>query len=241
MEAGWGQQWVRASNLDDPSRGLSQEAVIKDSRLGMLEARIDYDNYDRYPFPSRGLALTLDGRYADPLLGGDTTFAAADLGARLAVPLSRRLSLSTAFFAGTDFSGFVGGLGQLPSSRWYSLRHPGMFHGIEARPDREIGNHVAGLGMEASLRIGRLNAMFGGDVYAMANLSAGVARVTDDPATDFLPLRWDGCLGLGTRIYQHFGALATVGFVYDGNDLAPLRPALSIEIGSLDEYHEDRR
>jgi NTE family protein len=241
VEAGWGLQWVRASSLDDPSRGLSQEALIKDSRLGMLEARIDYDNYDRFPFPSRGISLSLDGRYADPLLGGDTSFAATDLGARLAFPLSRRLSLSAAFFAGTDFSGFVSGLGQLPSSRWYSLRHPGMFHGIEARPDREIGNHVAGLGVEAALRIGRLNAMFGGDVYALANLSAGAAKVTDDPSADFLPLRWDGCVGLGTRIYQHFGALATLGFVYDANNLAPLRPALSIEIGSLEEYHEDRR
>jgi NTE family protein len=241
LEARWALESVRASNRDDPSQGGASEGAIVDGVLGLLEARIDLDEYRTGIFPELGFSFQADLRRADPAFGGTTSYTSTDLSASCALPLGPRLSLAMSGFAGTDFSGYLPGIGQLPSARWYSLRQPGMFYGLEARPDREIGNHAAALAIELRANLGRISALLGGDLFGIANLSVGSTRVTDDPLTDFLPLRFNGSLGMGARITRSFGALAVVGLVSDSNAIHPIRPALTFELGTLSRFAEDRR
>ncbi len=241
IESWWSLESVRASLPDDPSLGLNVDSELVDSLLGQVGARFAWSAYDRDPFPSRGLSIFLETRAADPVFGGDSYYRALDFGSGASLPLGRRTSLSLGFFAGTDFSGFLPGLGELPSSEWFALAHPGIFPLLETRSARGIGNHVLASSLETRYRMGRMNALLGGDIYAIANLSAGAARITGNPAVDFLPLRWSGGLGVGVRFVEHLGVEAMVGFVLDEDPLAPIRPAFSVRLGSLAEFPEDRR
>jgi len=240
-ELRYGFEWVVANEATTASAVFVDEGSMGDSSLGRLEAKIDWADFDQDPFPSRGFGFAIDGRFADPALGGDTAFTALDLGLEAALPLAARTSLAISFFAGSDFSGFLPVKGSLPPARWYGLRHPGIFHELEARPERGLGNHVGALGLELRSRLGRLNALVGGDVFGLVNLSVGAVRVTGDPSSDFLPLRWDGSLGLGLRMGRGFGALLSAGLVVDGNRFESWRPGLCLELGMLRESERDRR
>jgi len=243
LEGWWSFDAIRASIPDDPSLGLEAEPSLVDSSLGMAGARLEWTAFDRDPFPSRGFSFDLEARKADPLLGGDSTFVAVDFGSAAALPIGPRSSLAFALFAGTDFSGFIPSVGSLPSPYWYVLAHPGLgiFPLLETRSARGLGDHAMAGSIEARHRVGRLNALLGGDIYAMANLSAGAARITGDNGVDFLPLRWSAGVGLGARFVEHLGAEAMAGFILDDDPLAPLRPAFSFRIGTLGQYSEDRR
>ncbi|HUX38471.1 MAG TPA: patatin-like phospholipase family protein [Rectinemataceae bacterium] len=241
IESWWSLESVRASLPDDPSLGLNVNSELVDSLLGQGGARFEWSAYDRDPFPSRGFSVSLEALAADPAFGGDSYYRALDVGSGATLPLGRRASLSLEFFAGTDFSSYLPGLGELPSSEWFALAHPGIFPLLETRSARGIGNHVLASSLESRYRMGRMNALLGGDIYAIANLSAGAARITGNPAVDFLPLRWSGGLGVGARFVEHLGIEAMVGFVLDEDPLAPIRPAFSVRLGSLAEFPEDRR
>ncbi len=192
-------------------------------------------------FPQRGIAFLARARLANPSFGGDTNFATMDLRWNTALRLSKIMSLGVAGQMGTDFSGFVDGATMLPPVRRFDLRAPGMFYGLDRLSEYDSGDHVAGIGLELRRRIGRINALFGGDIIALANLSAGVVRVTGDPLRDFLPLRWNACLGLGVRLSPSFGILLTGGAVIDSDAAGGVRPALAFDIGSLSDFLEDLR
>jgi len=95
--------------------------------------------------------------------------------------------------------------------------------------------------LELRARIGELNELLGGDLFAFANLSAGAAKVEDDPSVDFLPLRLDATLGIGARLSATFGFLVAASAISDGNPDASFRPALTVEIGTFSAELEDRR
>jgi len=240
LEAFYSLASVRANLPDDPSLGYLTQADLVDSVLGIAGVRLSWAAFDRQPYASKGFSVDVEGRIADPALGGDSSFSAFDLRSEAALPLGRRTSLGATLFAATDLSGFLPGAGKLPSPEWYSLVHPGTFPLLETRSARGTGDHVAAASLELRRRIGRMNALLGGDVYAIANLSAGAVRITGDAADDFLPLRWSGGLGLGSRFAEHLGVLAMAGFVLDDDPLAPIRPAVSVRIGSLGEFPDDR-
>ncbi|MDA8410667.1 MAG: patatin-like phospholipase family protein [Treponema sp.] len=240
FEGFWSLASVRASLPDDPSKGFFAASGLADSVLGMAGARLTWAAFDREPFASKGFSLDMEGRLADPSFGGDTSFVALDLRTDATVPLGGKTSLGVSLFAGSDLSGLPGIAGRLPSPEWYSLVHPGIFPLLETRSARGTGDHVFAGSVEARRRIGRMNALLGGDLYAIANLSVGAARITNNPGVDFFPLRWSGGIGIGSRFVEHLGALAMAGFVLDDDPLAPLRPALSFRLGSLTEFPGDR-
>jgi hypothetical protein len=195
-------------------------------------------------FPERGFSTIAVARWADPVLGGDGSFTSAELGGSLALPLSRKTSLGLCAFVGSDFSGFLMVNGELPPERYFSIRQQGMFYGLASRSDRALGNSVASMAIELRTRVGRLNSipsLLGGDFFMLANLSLGSARITGEPNNDFLPLRWNGSLGLGGRLGDHFGMLLTAGLIGDEEMLAAVRPALSLELGTFGDFLEDRR
>lgn len=230
MMLGWSLEAVGgAATLGTPGNvGTVSFAVLGDTRHASV-------------FPERGIAFLVRARLADPSFGGDMNFAAAELRWNAALRLSRIMSLGVAGQIGTDFSGFVDGATVLPPVRRFDLHAPGMFYGLGRLSERDSGDHVAGLGLELRRRIGRVSALFGGDIIALANLSAGVARVTGDPFRDFFPLRWNACLGLGLRLSPSFGFLLTGGAVIDSDAAGGVRPALSFEIGSMSDFLEDLR
>ena len=204
-----------------------------------LEGRVDTRQVTI--FPERGFFVDALGRWADPAFGGQLSFVTAEFKLGGAVPLSKSLSLGVDSFVGTDFRGFLPAPAGLPPEQYFSLRQQGMFYGFEPRPDRGIGEHVAALSLELRARIGELNELLGGDLFAFANLSAGAAKVEDDPSVDFLPLRLDATLGIGARLSATFGFLVAASAISDGNPDASFRPALTVEIGTFSAELEDRR
>jgi NTE family protein len=216
-------------------------------QLATLSGAFRLDTREGSVFPASGLSLLLHGRWADPRLGGASTFTQSDLEFTGAIPLGKNLTFGVAGFAGTDFAGILPVKGGLSSERYYTVKHPGMFYGMEERPSAATGDNVAALGLELRAKVGRVNALFGGDVIVLANFSlAGVQRAAkyagDPTAFDFLPLSWNAAAGLGLRITPHFGLLLEGGVVDDGNPtIGPRRLAVSIELGSFSEFFEDQR
>ena len=244
-----GGAWLGANLSDQVAMmlGWSLEAVGGAATLGTpgnvgtISCAVLGDTRHESVFPERGIAFLARARLANPSFGGEMSFVTADLRWNSAFRLSRIMSLGVSGQMGTDFSGFVNGATALPPVRRFDLRAPGMFYGLDRLSERDSGDHVAGLGLELHRRVGRISSLFGGDLIALANLSAGVARVTGDSFRDFLPIRWNACLGLGLRLSPSFGILVTGGAVIDGDAAGGVKPALSFEIGSMSDFLEDLR
>jgi hypothetical protein len=108
-----------------------------------------------------------------------------------------------------------------------------------------VGNHVGAGALELRWKVGALSPLLGIDIFALANDSVAAVRqgLPSDPGfLDFLPLRWDGSLGLGARITEHSGVMAVVSYVDDGNTtISAQRFAFTLEVGSFAQFLEDRR
>jgi NTE family protein len=242
VEAGWSYESIRSSDVSDPAAASgSGPTALSNSETGSVNLAFRADDRPVLVFPERGAWVMAKARWANPAFLGDTSFISARIELGGALPLAKRWTLGCSLAAASDFSGFVPGAAPIPADRRFSLRGPGMFYGLEPRPERESGDHAAGAGLELRASVGRINPILGGELYAIANLSAGSARVEGDPDNDFLPIRWNPSLGMGARFGRAFGALVAVGLVADGNPIAPIRPALSLELGSLSSFLEDLR
>ena len=112
-----------------------------------------------------------------------------------------------------------------------------MFYGLEPRPETGVGNDVAACALELRTKIGTLSPLLGIDIFGLANLSMAAVRQGlpgDADFMDFLPLRWDGSLGLGARITDHTGIMALVSYVNDGNTvISAQRFAFTLEVGTF--------
>lgn len=241
IEAGWSYESIRSSGFSDPGDIGQTPTALTDSATGALSLALRLDDRPVLVFPDRGVWALARARWADPAFLGDTSFVSARIEFGAALPLAKRWTLGLALAAASDFCGFVDGASPIPADRRFSLRAPGMFYGLEPRPSRESGDHMLGAGLELRAQVGRLNPLLGGELFAIANLSVGSARVEVDTTNDFLPLRWNPSLGLGLRLMRNLGILVAAGLVVDGNPIAPLRPALSLELGSLSAFLEDMR
>ncbi|MCX7027115.1 MAG: BamA/TamA family outer membrane protein [Spirochaetes bacterium] len=238
---GWAFEDLRGSSVDTSSPDPTKSGTTLDDRAGTLTFALAIDTRSAPVFPSRGLQGIARIRWADPAFGGESSFTTAELRWNAAIPLLHRLSLGLAGLAATDFSGFLPGAVPVRTARRFDLRSSGLFYGLESRSERGTGDDVAGLGFEVRGMVGRINQLLGGDLFALANLSAGTARVTGDPARDFLPLRWEASLGLGARFSPNVGLRVTAGIVADGNSTQSIRPALAFDFGSMTETLEDLR
>jgi NTE family protein len=236
LMAGYSYESVMAYESLDTSLSNTVTALT-----GVLRA----DTTNTTVFPESGFSAVLRGRWADPALGGNTPFTTAELNISAAVPLSARLTLGITGYGATDFSGFLNVNGALPPERLFSVAQPGMFYGMEPLPAMGTGNHIAAGSAELRLKLGTISPIFGGDLFILANLSAAAVRQGlpgDIDFIDFLPLRWDGSLGLGLRLGDHTGIMAAASVIDDGNAiLGPQRFAFSIQIGSFAQFLEDRR
>jgi Predicted esterase of the alpha-beta hydrolase superfamily len=208
-------------------------ASSSERRVGVASLSYRAERFDSTPFPRRGQAAYAAIEYASPYLGGDTSFASAQLRWQGAVPLSSRLSLGLSCLAATDFSGLLDFVGSLPEERYFDLRSAGMFYSLGERSVRECGDHAVGAGFELRYRIGRISRVLGGDLFALATLSGGSVRVQADPTIDFFPLRWNGDIGLGTRLGEGYGARLAFGLIVDEAASRPLSPVLAFELGSI--------
>jgi hypothetical protein len=191
-------------------------------------------------FPERGYAARLLLELGSPAIGGTSSFATAELRGCLAIPLSRNFTLGASVLAATDFSGFAPVAGSLSRERFFNLRSSGMFYGLGEHPEYESGNHAFGMGLELRAKLGRINPLLGGDIFALANLSAGVVQATGSPDVQFMPVRWDASLGCGVRLTKDFGILATAGAVVDQHPSTPVRPVLALVAGPLVTFPETR-
>lgn len=241
IRLGWAFSSVQG--LDEGVFSLFDAAIPSMSRdnAAFLFLSVGIDNRLVTVFPERGLAADLRARWADPALGGDDSFIAVDMRWNAALPLSPRLSVGFAGCAATDFSGFLRYVQPLPNNRLFDLGSNGMFYGLEPNPAFESGHHLLGLGVELRRKMGEVSKLFGGDIFALANLSVATAYENDSAADALLPLRWNPSLGLGLRISRNFGALLAGGFVADSDAFDSFQPALSLQLGSMKDFPEDRR
>ncbi len=241
IQAGWSFESIRSSDVSDPAASGEGSTVLTDTETGSLNLAFRSDGRSTLVFPERGAWAMARARWADPALLGNSSFASIQAELGDTIRFSRRGTLSLSISAATDLCGIVAGAVPIPADRRFSLRSPGMFYGLEPRPGRESGDHVIGGSAELRFLLGQLNPLLGGELFAIANLSAGAARVEGDPETDLLPLRWNPSVGLGVRLSRDFGILVALGVVADGNPIGPIRPALSLEFGSLSDFLEDLR
>jgi outer membrane protein assembly factor BamA len=241
IRLGWTLDSVQG--LDEDVSSLSDAAIPATSRdnAAFLFLSVGIDNRLVTVFPERGFAADLRARWADPALGGNDSFFAADMRWNAAVPLSSRLSVGFAGCAATDFSGFLRGAQALPDTRLFDLGSGGMFYGLESNPAFESGHHLLGLGVELRRKMGEVSKLFGGDIFTLVNLSVATACEDADVADVLLPLRWNPSLGLGLRVSRNSGALLAGGFVADSGAFDSFQPALSFQLGSMKDFPEDRR
>jgi NTE family protein len=237
----------------DIMAGYSYESVMAygfgstndNNTVGTLASAVRLDTFSTTVFPESGFSSVLRGRWADPSFGGNTSFTALEWNINAAFPLSRRFTLGVVGFAASDFSGIPGVTNAISVERSFSIRQPGMFYGLEPRPETGVGSHVAAGSLELRAKLGALSPLLGIDIFGLANLSAAAVRQGlpgDIDFIDFLPLRWDGSLGLGARITEHTGVMAAVSYVNDGNTtLGAQRFAFTLEVGTFTQFLEDRR
>ncbi len=233
LMAGYSYESVVAYGFGDPS---TKNAV------GTLSAVFRLDTFSTSVFPESGFSTILRGRWADRAVGGNTGFTALEWNFNTALPLSRRITLGAVGYVASDFSGFLDVNGSLPTEREFTIRQPGMFYGLEPRPQTGTGNHIGALALELRVKLGALSPLLGIDIFTLANASVAAVRQDQVEDIDFLPLRWNGSLGLGARITDHTGVLIAASYVNDGNEtLTPQRFALSLEFGTFAQFLEDRR
>ena len=236
LMAGYSYESVLAYGFGDPSAS---------NNVGTVATALRVDTFSTTIFPESGFSTTVRGRWADPLVGGNTAFSALELNVSTAIPLTNRVTLGVVGYAASDFSGIPGVTTSLPLERLFSIRQPGMFYGLEPRPETGVGNHVAACALELRTKIGTLSPLLGIDIFGLANLSMAAVRQGLPGGADFmdfLPLRWDGSLGLGARITDHTGIMALVSYVNDGNTvISAQRFAFTLEVGTFAQFLEDRR
>jgi NTE family protein len=218
-----------------------QSLVSSDPRsIGQLKAAFRTDSRGGTFFPESGFSTLLLARWANPALGGEASFMSAELDLSLALPLSDRVSLGVAGFAATDFNGILPGAETTLPGYLFNLRRPGMFYGLEPFPVMEIGEHAVAAAVELRGKIGELSPVLGGELFTIVNLSGGMVWNQARPFIDLGQPSLCASVGIGVRITPSFGLLAAASLVWDVNPI-PLRPALSIELGSLGDFLEDRR
>ncbi|HUW42392.1 MAG TPA: patatin-like phospholipase family protein [Rectinemataceae bacterium] len=208
-----------------------------------LRASLRWDDRDTTVFAHRGAAFSAYGRWFSPAFGGSLSFAQAELDAMAAIPAGESDTIGLAAFGGTDFAGLVPGARAAEPSYYPSLRHPGMFYGLGYGSSRSVGDDMAAVGLEYRHRIGRISSLVGGEVYLFGNASAaGIAQYGEPSTYDLAPLRYDLCLGAGTRLAREFGIMVGVSLLGNLDDVQPLTPALAIEMGSFSDGRvEDKR
>lgn len=234
--AGYSYESVLAYGFADPSTY---------NTVGTVSGVLRIDTFRTSVFPESGFSTVVRGRWADPVLGGNTGFTALEWNVNAAVPLSKTITIGAVGYAATDFTGFVNGSNPIPAERAFSIRQPGMFYGLEPQPAMGEGDNVAALALELRAKLGRLSPLLGVDIFGIANVSAAVVRQGvpgDIDFINFLPVRWDASLGLGARITERLGIMAVASYVNDGNTtLSPQRFALTFEAGTFSQFLEDRR
>lgn len=236
LMAGYSYESVLAYGFGDPNATTTVGTIATVARV---------DTFSTTIFPETGFSTTVRGRWADPRMGGNTAFTALEGNLSAALPLSRGLTLGVTGYGATDFSGLPGVTTAIPAERAFSIRQPGMFYGLEPRPETGVGDNVIACALELRARIGALSPLLGIDIFGIANVSVAAVRQGLPGSVDFidyLPLRWDGSLGLGARITEHTGVMAMVSYVNDGNaTISAQRFAFSLEIGTFAQFLEDRR
>jgi NTE family protein len=237
----------------DIMAGYSYEGVLAygfggagdTNTVGTLAGALRLDTFSTTVFPENGFSTLIRARWAAPSLGGNTAFTALEGDFAAAFPLSRRFTLGVVGYAASDFSGIPGYTGAIPLERSFSIRQPGMFYGLEPRPETGVGSHLAAAALELRAKLGSLSPLIGIDIFALANVSAAAVRrgLPGDPDfMDFFPLRWNASLGLGARITDHTGVMAALSYVDDGNTtLSAQRFAFTLEVGTFAQFLEDRR
>ncbi len=237
----------------DLMAGYSYESVLAyesidttvSNTVSAISGVLRMDTMRTTVFPETGFSMIVRGRWADPVLGGSTPFTTAELNFGAALPLSKRVTLGLVGYGATDFSGYLAVNGSLPTERLFTVIQPGMFYGMEPLPAMGTGNHVAAGAIELRVKLGTISPVFGGDLFALANVSGAAVRQGlpgDVDFIDFFPARWDGSLGLGLRISEHIGVMTAASVISDGNvTLGSPRFAFSIQIGSFAQFLEDRR
>jgi NTE family protein len=241
LSVGWAFDSVLGLAEEAPSDTDAALPKADRDNAGFLFLLLGFDDRQATVFPERGLASDLRLRWAHPAFGGEDYFVAAELRWNAALALSRRLSLGFAGCAATDFSGVFPEGPYLPQTRLFDLSANGMFYGLDPRPDLRTGHHMLGVGLELRRKLGRISRTFGGDVFGLANLSVATAYQDEALADERFPLRWNPSLGLGLRISRTFGLLVAGGVVVDSGDFVALRPAFCLQLGSFDDFSEDRR
>lgn len=241
LMAGWSYEAIRSSDLSDPATSGEGSTKLSNTETGALNLAFRAAERPGLAFPESGAWAMAKARWANPAFLGGSSFLSGRLELGAAIPLARRWTLGLSALAASDFAGLAPWADAIPADRRFSLRAPGMFYGLEPRPERESGDHALGAAAELRARVGRLNPLLGGELYALANVSVGAAQVEGDADSHFFPLRWNPSLGLGARLGKDFGLLLALGLVADGNAIAPIRPALSLELGSLSDFLEDLR
>ncbi|HOX31423.1 MAG TPA: patatin-like phospholipase family protein [Spirochaetales bacterium] len=236
IRLGYSIESARGSELSDGASGSYART------LGSMGAALRYDGRPGSFFPERGFHVLARGRWVDPRFGGELSYAFAECRAGAVLPLSRRLGLGLETFAGTDFRGILEGATAMPEERLFALNAPGIFYGLEARPEAGRGEHVFAGALELRVSLGRMLPLFEADYFALANASAGTATAGELGAED-LPadLKWGASLGLGARLSPNVGALLALSYVDDGNPIEPSRLALTFIFGSFDLRLEDLR
>jgi NTE family protein len=219
--------------------------TVDNNTVGTLGAALRLDTFRTTIFPENGISTMVRGRWADPSFGGTTAFTALEWNLAGAIPLSKRFTLGLTGYLASDFSGLPGVSTSIPAERLFSIRQPGMFYGLEPRPETGVGNHVAAGALELRYELGSLSPLLGIDIYALANLSAAAVRQGlpgDVDFVDFFPLRWDASLGLGARITEHTGVMAALSWVNDNSTtISPQRLAFTLEVGTFAQFLEDKR
>jgi NTE family protein len=241
IKLGWAYDSVLGIDGDVSSKPDAPLPSAERDNAAFLFLEANVDDRPATVFPERGIAADLRLRYADPAFGGADSFLAAELRWNAALPLTRKLSFGFAGSAATDFTDIIHGAPALPQTRLFDLRSSGMFYGLDPRSDLETGHHMLGLGFELRSKLGQVNRLLGGDIFGIANVSVATAYESEKLADQALPLRWNPSLGLGLRVSRYLGLLLAGGIVADSGDLASLRPALSLQLGSFRDFPEDRR
>jgi len=238
-------------NKADFMAGFSYENVIlpenflaeeKSSIVMGPELSLRINTSDSTIFPRKGFDLTLYGSLCDERLGATENMLQTDITLRGGLPIGKSDSLGLCFFAGTDFDYLLPAF-EPSAAYWYSLNRPGMFYGLASTASENICENITAFSAEYRRRLGSVNTFIGGDVYAIANLSAAGLFVfnTDEnnniATTVTVPVSLS--LGLGSRLSSSFGAYL-LGSV-NTRDGSYSSVGISLSFGSFHERVEDRR
>ncbi len=212
------------------------------STVAGLSASLRLDTSDSTVFARKGIELTLYGSLCDESLGASENMLQTDIALRSGLPIGESDSIGLNFFAGTDFEYFLPAY--VPSADYlYSLNRPGIFYGLAPSANENLCQNMLSMSAEYRRRLGAVNTFIGGDVYAIANLSAGAmfafSAEEGDPTLIGFTIPVSLSVGLGSRLSSSFGAylLGSVNTRDGGYNSV----GISLAFGSFHERVEDRR